>query len=383
MGKRTSQKKLTPPLTFKIKGLVILSFFIYSLGFATSLAPTIGQTKQQLKQLDAKIEQLKKNLTEAQSSHQAANNQLSLTEKELNQSISKLKILRLSIAKKQNSINHYTAKYESLNKKLVEQQLLLKEHARAFYMMGDYQPLKWMLNKDDPCTVNRLLTYYQYLTRSRLSLIEAVTITQQQIHANQASLNAELQDARQLQLALAKHQDELNLTKKQHTHTLDTLDQTIRTSENTLSEFQRNKANLSKLLENLSSQNSIAMKKPFSTSRHHLMLPLPARRQAIKAINQGLLFPATEGTPVRAVYPGKIVFSDWLNGYGLLLIIDHGQGFMTLYAHNQSLYKTKGSLVKQGDVIAGVGHNVGENHSGLYFEIRQHGKVVAPITWFF
>jgi septal ring factor EnvC (AmiA/AmiB activator) len=98
-------------------------------------------------------------------------------------------------------------------------------------------------------------------------------------------------------------------------------------------------------------------------------------------MNQGLIFFAHEGTPVSAVSSGKIVFSDWLKGYGLLLIIDHGRGFMTLYAHNESLFKQKGDQVKQGEQIATVGHTGGIKENGLYFEIRQRGKVIPPLRW--
>ena len=98
-------------------------------------------------------------------------------------------------------------------------------------------------------------------------------------------------------------------------------------------------------------------------------------------MNQGVVFFAQEGAPVTAVFPGKIVFSDWLKGYGLILILDHGQGFMTLYAHNQSLFKQKGDSVIQGEQIATVGHSGGLKQNGLYFEIRQRGKAIPPLRW--
>jgi septal ring factor EnvC (AmiA/AmiB activator) len=94
-----------------------------------------------------------------------------------------------------------------------------------------------------------------------------------------------------------------------------------------------------------------------------------------------MFFLAQEGAPVTAVLPGKVVFSDWLNGYGLLLIIDHGQGMMSLYAHNESLFKSKGTLVKPGEQIATVGHTGGIRENGLYFELRSRGKVIPPRQW--
>lgn len=103
--------------------------------------------------------------------------------------------------------------------------------------------------------------------------------------------------------------------------------------------------------------------------------------RSFRKMHQGVTFFAEEGAVVTAVYPGKIVFSDWLKGYGLLLIIDHGQGFMTLYAHNQSLFKRKGQYVNQNEQIASVGHSGGIKQNGLYFEIRLKGKAVPPLNW--
>ncbi len=115
--------------------------------------------------------------------------------------------------------------------------------------------------------------------------------------------------------------------------------------------------------------------------RRKLPKPVQTKPNGFQRMNQGLTFFAAEGAPVTAVYPGKVVFSDWLNGYGLLLIIDHGQGFMTLYAHNQSLFKSKGTNVIQGEQIATVGHSGGLKQNGLYFEVRHGGKAVPPLEW--
>jgi septal ring factor EnvC (AmiA/AmiB activator) len=115
--------------------------------------------------------------------------------------------------------------------------------------------------------------------------------------------------------------------------------------------------------------------------RRKLPRPVQNNSNSFEKMNQGLMFFANEGEPVSSVYPGKVVFSDWLRGYGLLLIIDHGNGFMTLYAHNQSLYKHKGDTVHQGESIASVGHSGGILKNGLYFEVRQRGKAVPPLEW--
>ncbi|MGZ8199442.1 MAG: murein hydrolase activator EnvC family protein [Methylosarcina sp.] len=101
----------------------------------------------------------------------------------------------------------------------------------------------------------------------------------------------------------------------------------------------------------------------------------------LESMRDGVLIDAGEGTEIHAVTDGKVVYSEWLRGYGLLMIIDHGKGYMTLYAFNQSLYKKAGDRVRAGDIIASVGQSGGRSRSGLYFGIRQNGKPVDPVQW--
>ena len=115
--------------------------------------------------------------------------------------------------------------------------------------------------------------------------------------------------------------------------------------------------------------------------KHKLPLPVHVNRKKIDKLNQGLMFFSKEGSSVDSIYAGKVVFSDWLKGYGLLIIIDHGSGYLSLYAHNQSLFKQKGEVVEQGEQIATVGHSGGIKQNGLYFEIRHRGKTISPQQW--
>lgn len=172
---------------------------------------------------------------------------------------------------------------------------------------------------------------------------------------------------------------QLERNKTYHSHLIKTLNQDIQSQQHALIEFQKNKDNLKNLLKSLSQEHFISPNQPFAQMRKQL--PHPVSTKLFKTMNQGVTFFADEGTAVTAVYPGKILFSDWLKGYGLLLIIDHGQGFMTLYAHNQSLFKHKGDLVHQKEQIALVGHSGGIKQNGLYFEIRLKGKAIPPLTW--
>lgn len=369
----------------KILTIILLSvltlFLLQKISTATSIS--LIQTKSKIQQLEKQIQNLKKNLANAHDIHSVLDKELAQTEKKMSGSISKLRILQQNITTKQQGIAKLKNQEIELNTQLDNQQRLLADHIRTCYTLGEYQPLKWILNQDDPYAVNRLLTFYHYLVQSRQHIIDTISATKDKITLNQQQLQIELSEQRTLESHLNHFQKKLEQNKSYHTAVLRSLNQEIKTKERTLEEFQRNKANLAHLLNTFISESQIYHpKRLFAAARHKLPLPTVGSRQAIKRMNQGVTIFAKEGAPVKAVYPGKIVFSDWLNGYGLLLIIDHGQGFMTLYAHNQSLFKAKGSLVQQGEIIAAVGHSGGIKQTGLYFEIRQGGKVISPLDWF-
>ncbi|KTC98248.1 murein hydrolase activator EnvC family protein [Legionella erythra] len=341
----------------------------------------VTQTKSRLKQLDNQINKLKQTLATAHDKRGTLTRELEGTEKQIGENVRHLRSIQNNMASKQQRINALQAHVNELNKQLAAQQQLLAQHIRTRYKMGEYQPLKWLLNQDDPYTVSRLLTFYQYLVHSRQTIIDEIATTRKNLTINQDNLKTELAEQERLQHKLHAHQQQLEQNKRYHTAVIHTINQDIQSKQHTLSEYQRNKDNLSRLLKTLATESIARPKQPFTVMRHKLPRPVQVARNAVQRLNQGVTFFAGEGTPVHAVYPGKVVFSDWLNGYGLLMIIDHGQGFMTLYAHNQSLFKHKGTYVMQGETIAAVGHSGGLKQNGLYFEVRQRGKAVPPLDW--
>lgn len=342
---------------------------------------SITQTKTKLKRLDEQINTLKQTLASVQDKRGVLNQELAGTEKQISDGIRKLRLIQQGMNSKQHKINLLQQHVNELNQQLAAQQELLAQHIRTRYKMGEYQPLKWMLNQDDPYAISRLLTFYQYLVQSRQNIIDQIDATKTNISLNHNKLKNELTEQQHLQQQLHGHQQQLERDKQYHTAVIQSLDNEIETKEHTLSEYEGNKENLSRLLKTLALQSVIHTKRPFTQMRRKLPRPVQVGRQSLQKMNQGVTFFAGEGTPVTAVYPGKVVFSDWLNGYGLLLILDHGQGFMTLYAHNQSLFKRKGATVLQGEQIATVGHSGGLKQNGLYFEVRQRGKAIPPLEW--
>nr|WP_233586483.1 peptidoglycan DD-metalloendopeptidase family protein [Legionella sp. km772] len=355
--------------------------FLLPLNADSTGSSSVSQTQSKLKQINNKIELLKRTIASAHDRRGALNKELAGTEKQLGEGIRKLRLIQHNMDKTKQKIMALQNKINALNQQLAMQQHMLAGHVRARYQMGEYQPLKWLLDQETPHKINRLLTYYLYIIKSRQELIDQIDLTREKLTKNNEQLNNELALNQQLETQLLAHQQQFEKNKSYHTALIDSIDEEIESTQNTLLEFEKDKKNLSRLLVSLAQRSVIQNTVPFIKMRKKLPLPVLTQRKSLKKMNQGVTIFADEGTAVTAIYPGKVVFSDWLKGYGLLLIIDHGQGFMTLYAHNESLFKHKGQTVRQNEQIASVGHSGGIKQNGLYFEIRLRGKAISPLDW--
>lgn len=355
--------------------------FSLILAISTAAASPILQTQTEMKQLDAQISVLQQTLLTANDKRTGLNKALSGTEKQIGEGVNALKHLQQGVVQTERNIQNLQSQVDALTGKLRRQQQHLANHLRTRYQMGDYQPLKWLLNQENPYALSRILTYYQYLIQSRQRLIDEIDATRKNLHEKNQNLVHELAQNQHLHQRLLQHQQSLEAHKNDQKSLLTALNNEIQSKENALLEVRRNKSNLTRLLKRLTEQSIAQPSTPFFAMRKKLPFPVHTDGRSMQSMKQGVTFFADEGTSVRAIYPGKIVFSDWLKGYGLLLIIDHGQGYMTLYAHNQSLFKRKGQFVTQNEQIASVGHSGGIQQNGLYFEVRHKGKAVPPLGW--
>ena len=342
---------------------------------------TITQTKIQLKTLENKMTVLEQTLHVVHSKQEALNQELARTEKEIGATVHQLTVIQHNINEKQQQIQVLKQLIDTLTQQLATQQALLTKHIRVRYKMGEYQPMKWLLNQENPYAITRLLTYYQYVVKSRQHTIHQVIETQARLNQNQEKLRQETEKQHILETQVKQHQAELNQNQRYHAALLLSLNKDLQNKQQTMDDYLQNKHNLSLLIQSIAQQGLSTRHYPLAQIRHHLPKPVHTAPGQIEKLNQGIAFFAEEGAPVSAVYPGKVVFSDWLKGYGLLLIIDHGGGYMTLYAHNQALFKQKGAFVDQGEKIATVGHTGGLKKNGLYFEVRHAGKAIPPLEW--
>ena len=269
---------------------------------------------------------------------------------------------------------------------------LLAKQIMAAYRLGRESRLKLVLNQNSPALLSRTLAYYDYFSRSQSSYISELRQVLEKLDEMQAKINVELSALDEVQKTRQIVLDEMTNQRDERQAIIELLSSQIDTDEKRLKELQANRQVLETLLERLT--NALAdipadLGKQRGPGEMKGKLPMPVKGPVKYAYGQprtaglswqGWLIGASSGREVKAIAYGRVAFSDWLRGYGLLLIIDHGDGFMSLYANNESLLHEVGDWVEPGVTISTVGSSP-VNGIGLYFEIRKDGKAMDPAVW--
>jgi len=298
------------------------------------------------------------------------------------------------------SIQENRGKLEELEKELASlqslknrQQDLITRYLQGAHRTGQEEYLKLLLNQENPATVSRMLSYYRYFTDARREKVEEYAGTITAIAQVQDQIETANQTLEQQQAKLALRQQELQARSRERQAILEELDKQLESSSQALSALEAERAEVALLIEELrQSINNLSLggqQQSFASLKGKLPWPVDGRllnRWGSSYGNgdlsrQGVVLAANEGENVRAIHHGRVVYSDWFSSSGLLLIIDHGDGYMSLYAHNQSLFRDVGEWVSQGEVIAAAGNTGGQATASLYFEIRHNGDAINPSTW--
>ncbi len=261
----------------------------------------------------------------------------------------------------------------------------------SVYRLGRQEPIKLLLNMEDPELVSRTIKYYRYFVAARSEKLARYQDTLAELNGVKKTINlrqAQLDNDRK---HLVQEQETLKNQQQERRTVLAKIDLQLKDHNTRLAQLTRERQQLEAVINNLArslQQLEIPDNQPFAKQRGKLPWPLNGRvvhafgaRRAASLNWTGWLLHAAEGSPVNAVHHGRVVFSDYLRGQGLLLIIDHGEGYLSLYAHNQLLLKETGDWVKPGEVIAKTGATGGLSRSALYFEIRLRGQPLDPKPW--
>ena len=273
-----------------------------------------------------------------------------------------------------------------------QQEQAIRSDLVAMYKTGKQEPVKVMLNLEDPALFSRMLIYYRYLLEARSDRIDAYTETINQLENNQQEINEQNAKLDVLRSDLRVQEVSLNASLARRSRLLERLESRILTAEQQIAEREENAQRLEQLIQNaieriarLAPPESY---QPFVDMRGQLSWPVRGqishRFGSLRTGDlhwQGVVLRAESGTEIRSIHHGRVVFADYMRGYGLLVIVDHEDGYMTLYGHNQSLFVEPGDWVSPGDQLALVGNTGGLSDPGLYFEIRQNGKPVNPASW--
>ncbi len=336
---------------------------------------------------------MRKELDTLRGQHDAARQALQQVEKAIGQRVRSLRDTAQQLTGVEKRLGTLHGEQTRLRAKLARQRALLARQVRAAFAIGRQEYLKLLLNQQDPAAMGRVMTYYDYFNRARAKRIRAALATLDQLHQVEADIQTQSATLQALQNRQQQDKQKLEASYKERARVVASLRAQLSSKGQQLARMVENEKHLDRLLRAINEALADipadpGNRKPFPQLKGRLPSPTQGKirdlygHPRLGTVNwKGAIIQAPEGRAVRAVSHGRVAFADWLRGYGLLMIIDHGNGYMTLYGHNQALYKETGDWVEPGDVIATVGDSGGANQAGLYFEIRHNGRPVDPGRW--
>ena len=379
---------------------------------ASALAAPADAKREELKGLQERIQALQKDLAKTEGSRADAAEELRETEKAISDANRRLRELNGERARAQASLDHLNLQSQKLSSRIAAQQAQLGRLLTRQYYAGETDALRHLLSGDDPNQLARDAHYLGLLSHAKAGLIRDLGgILEEKKHL--ASLahdkTAELAEIEKNQ---QRERSGLVEQQKQRQAILARISDRIKTQRREVEKLKRDEKRLARLIEGLG--RIVAKPKPPASSRAQApalrnertpdaalpadafarqkgRLALPTRGELANGFGtprqnggttwKGVFIRADGGAEVKAIAPGRIVFADWLRGFGNLAIVDHGDGYLSVYGNNESLYKAVGDPVKAGETIASVGNSGGNPETGLYFELRHLGQPIDPLKW--
>ena len=396
-------------------------------------ANQVDLKKTELDALKRRLQTLQQEYRDTRVHRKEAADELREAERAISDALRQLRQLEGERQRAQTALQSLSLQAEATSARIREQQAHLAQALKGGYRRGQGDALKLILNGGDPNQSARDLRYLAHLSRAQHAMIETLRADLAALTALQEQTAQKTSELTQLQAAREAEQKKLLAEKSAREQMLQQLSAQIQQQRREISSLQRDERNLTQLVERLNrlmaqqaareaaararaaqqaQKNQAAEKgatgqprravavntetpvafrsdRPFSGLKGSLRLPVAgelmnrfgAPREGGGVSWKGLFIRAAEGAAVKAIAAGQVVFSEWLRGFGNLIIVDHGEGYMSLYSNNESLYKQVGERVQPGDAIATVGNSGGQTDTGLYFEMRHQSRPVNPLLW--
>jgi septal ring factor EnvC (AmiA/AmiB activator) len=348
--------------------------------------------EQELEEVREKISDLKKSMDKSAQDRDRLTQDLQNAEVGIAEKRLRLQDLERERAYSAKRLAELDAAIAGREAELARESEHLAAQVRAAYMSGNQEKIKLLLNQRDPAMLGRMMAYYRYFNDYRADNIGAVTTKLRELSAMHSEVAAEEARLADLARTRAAELEKLAAAQQERQALLAALKDRMAAEGREIERLAAQEKDLARLIAELTSILSdypITSEEPFSEHRGRLTWPVAGTllrdfgqpRVGGELRWNGVVLAAPRGREVRSVYHGRVAFADWLAGMGLLVIVDHGEGYMTLYGYNETILKNAGDWVAPGDVIATVGDSGGQADAGLYFEIRQGTRPLNPRRW--
>ncbi|MEX2163378.1 MAG: peptidoglycan DD-metalloendopeptidase family protein [Sulfuricaulis sp.] len=372
-------------------------FFLAAL-LCTVLFPAYGarnsDDEARLQKLRGRIEALQEKMNETRGRRDTVTDEMRSLERRIGSLLNDLKLTDARLRQNEKKLENLKSRATREAGNLAVQQRQLERQLYMAFTAGRQDYSKMLLSQDNPASVARVFTYYRYLNRERSERIAAIGDTLSQLDVIKTQIHNQNRELEILRNTQREQKSALETSHARRNELLASLNRQVRDQAQEIARLRADEKRMEQLVEEL----KIVLPDtplPSTTERHFSQLrgrlPLPTRGRVLARYGtqknignlkwRGLFIAGREGQQVISVFHGRVVYADWLRGFGLLLILEHGDGYMTLYGHNQSLHKAVGDWVKAGEVIASLGNTGDVAQPGLYFEIRHNGEPRDPLIW--
>lgn len=399
----TGKTRLLPALL-----ALITAAWIPVAASAATPAKTQEEARQQQRELRERISALQKKLAAAEETKSEASDALRESEQAISEANRALRELTRQSRESNAKLGELRKSSQDTGNSLRAQQDLLGRMLRQQYLQGQSDALRLVLNREDPNEMARQLHYLAHIARARAQLVKGLRSNLREIDRLKAEIADEAAAIARIAAEQTAQRTRLEQEKRARAGVLSRVSRDIRAQQREMRAMQANENRLTRLVDQLaklvvrkpaasnrprprtdavpSSRNDNS---PFAALRGKLALPVRGElgsrfgspRNDGGVTWKGLFIAARPGDDVRAVADGRVVYADWLRGFGNLLIVDHGDSYMTLYANAEALLKQVGDVIRGGETVATVGNSGGNAESGLYFEMRHEGRPFDPLNW--
>ena len=395
----------------KLKSVLLLSILCIFFNYHAYAGGAIADNQDDLEEIQKKIDVLDNEIKKNIKTKEGLSTELKREEKKISKSKKEIYKINRQSKKNQKKLKELERELKELNEEITNRRANLTDHYYQIYTRGKPGFIQMMIEGDSPHQISREMNYLSYLAVEQNNNILKIKEKYQAIDTNKQETSKTIEKINALKKKQEKKKRLLEKQKQEKDKVLKKIASTIKSQKKEKDKLIEDEKKLTSLIEKLIEKSKIQAQKKtkkesiqadskylpdsslddvnFKKLKNKLRLPVKGKiihkygkKRPDTGIKwKGLFIKANEGDEVYAVAKGKVVFADWLRGFGNLIILDHGDGYMSLYGNNESIIVQQGLIVKGGDVIATVGNSGGNSSNGLYYELRKNSKPFNPLAW--